>query len=169
MNKLKEYNIVFSGLKNGLHKFNFYINDSFFENFDYSIIKSAECNVQLDFNKQINMLILDFNLQGHINDFCDRCGDKLKVPIKYKQKIYYKFGQCYKELSDEIIIIPYQSNEINIAHILYEFICLSLPLKKEHNEGNCNKEKLNLLNKYIFNNKSISDKSYWENLKSLTK
>jgi Uncharacterized ACR, COG1399. len=55
----------------------------------------------------------------------------------WKQKISLslKFGKEYSEESDEIVIIPEDDGEINIAWFLYEFIVLSLPAKTNTSSG----------------------------------
>ncbi|HAR38724.1 MAG TPA: hypothetical protein DCS09_09235, partial [Porphyromonadaceae bacterium] len=45
----------------------------------------------------------------------------------------------YSEESDEIVIIPEDEGEINIAWFLYEFIALTVPIKHVHPAGECNR------------------------------
>ena len=51
MSDLNPYKIVFSGLKNGNHKFNFNIDVKFFEGFKYFDFKDSELVVKLNFEK----------------------------------------------------------------------------------------------------------------------
>ena len=50
-----------------------------------------------------------------------------------------KLGEEYSEESDEIIIIPADEGELNIAWFLYEFIVLNIPIKHVHMPGKCNR------------------------------
>ena len=44
----------------------------------------------------------------------------------------YKLGHGNEELSDEIMMIDKDSQVINIADLLFEFISLEIPMKKLH-------------------------------------
>ena len=70
------------------------------------------------------------------------------MDVDTKNKLIVKFGAEYSEESDEIVIIPEADGEINIAWFLYEFIVLSLPTKKVHPPGTCNKAMSSKLNKH---------------------
>ena len=72
MNRLKSFSIPFTSLKNGKHQFDFKISDSFFTEFEYSPIKKADLSVEVEFNKQETMFVLDFVIKGEIELTCDR-------------------------------------------------------------------------------------------------
>jgi uncharacterized metal-binding protein YceD (DUF177 family) len=52
--------------------------------------------------------------------------------VLVSEKYIYKFGDRYEEISDEIEMIPYGADTINIAQHIYDFIGISLPMKKLH-------------------------------------
>jgi uncharacterized metal-binding protein YceD (DUF177 family) len=91
---------------------------------------------------------LGFTITGTVQVPCDRCLDDLTLDVNTKNRLIVKFGKEYSEESDEIVVIPEEDGEINIAWFLYEFIVLSLPAKKVHPPGACNKTMSSKLNKY---------------------
>ena len=132
---LNQYTIQFASLNLGTYSFEFEITDKFFENFEESEIKKAKVNVQIDFEKQSRLMILDFNLKGFVNVMCDRCLIDFDFAIESTQRLIVKFGPEKKEETDEIITIPESDHEINVAQFIYEYVHLSLPPKRVHPEN----------------------------------
>ncbi|HRS53626.1 MAG TPA: hypothetical protein P5250_02845 [Bacteroidales bacterium] len=62
MKNLKEYEIEYLGLKNGPHVWNFEIDNTFFEIFEYSEIRQGKVNVQVVLQKCPTMLTFSFNI-----------------------------------------------------------------------------------------------------------
>jgi len=150
LDTLKEYIINFAGLKIGEHSFSYILTDIFFKEFDYSEVTNGNLLVQVDVFKQERMFELDFYIKGTAEVECSRCLDKFPYPIECTNKLIIKLGEAYSELSEEAIIIPENETMFNIAHYLYEFIIISLPIKRIHpnnKEGisTCNKDMLKLL------------------------
>jgi len=129
-----EFVIPFSGLSIGNHQFTFKIDDKFFDNFEYSEIKKGNVNVMLRFEKQEQMLILDFDIRGAIQVICDRCLDTYDQPIAGKERLIVKFGEEAEEESDEIIIIPVGQFQLDVSQYIYEYINLLLPIRLVHPE-----------------------------------
>ena len=75
--KKQELIIPFIGLKEGIHQYEFEINSSFFEQFDYSIIEKADFAINVTFDKRKNLFNLAFDLKGHVIANCDRCLEEL--------------------------------------------------------------------------------------------
>ena len=113
------YSIRFSGLKEGVHQFNFEIGDTFFEQLDYSEIKKATLHVKADFEKKSTMLMLNFEISGDVEVMCDKCTDDFRLQIKGEEELIYKFGEG--ESNDEkVIIIPENEIEIDLIQPIYE-------------------------------------------------
>ena len=60
--------------------------------------------------------------------------------VDIDEQLFIKFGHEFREESDNMLIIPEDEGEINIAWFLYEFIALTIPIKHVHPYGKCNKE-----------------------------
>ena len=63
---------------------------------------------------------------------CDRSLDTFNYDLKTENEIVLKYGEEAKVVSDEIEIIPFNTQRINIANYAYEFISVSIPMKKLH-------------------------------------
>ena len=168
MNKFAAYDIPFTGLKVGSHEYRFEIGNAFFTEFDHSEIEDADFVVDLELEKQSNMLVLHFDIHGEVRTICDRCGDDLTLDTEYKDRIIVKFGEESIEQSDEIVVIAPHEHKINIAELVYEFTHLALPSKRMHEEGECNEAALEMLEDLSYDDSEESDPR-WEELKKLKK
>lgn len=178
MNNLSEYKIAFKGLKEGDHLFEFKINDRFFDNFENSMVAQGDLIAEVVLKKQSALLILDLSVKGEVTLQCDRCLDDYRQPIKNAIRLYVKFGEEAEDQGDEIIIIPHEEYQIDVAHYLYELIILGLPIKHVHptkkgGESRCNPEMIDQLKKYDLNREEESTKTEppvderWLKLKNL--
>jgi uncharacterized protein len=129
------YIVPFRGLKPGIHPFDFEIGDAFFEVFPESQIRKGAVHVHLDFEKEERMLILHFTLSGSVRVPCDRCNEPLDMRIKGEERLILKFGEGYQEQSDEVLIIPEMSFQVDTAPFIYEYVHLLVPLRKVHGES----------------------------------
>jgi uncharacterized protein len=144
-----EYKIPFTGLKLGNHEFSFEINKTFFESFEYSDIIEANCQVLMNMEKQSTMLVLTFFVSGSVVLACDRCSDAMDVEIEGEYGVIAKYSDEGLPDTDEIVYLPSSEYQVDIKAFIYEFIQLSLPSKKVHDDGDCNEEMLNALDKYL--------------------
>lgn len=159
MGKFSLYNIPLRGLSEGKHEFEYNLDKSFFALIDDGTadVKKGDLKVTVSLKKTSVTFELNFAITGSVLVPCDRCLDDISMDVDTKNKLIVKFGKEYSEESDEIVIIPEDDGEINIAWFLYEFIVLSLPSKKIHPPGTCNKAMSTKLNKHRA--KSADDES----------
>ncbi|MDR1502498.1 MAG: DUF177 domain-containing protein [Prevotella sp.] len=150
MGKFSLYNIPLRGLSEGKHEFKYDLDKSFFDLIDDGTadVKKGDLKVVVSLKKTSVTFELNFDITGTVHVPCDRCLDDIPMDVDTKNKLIVKFGKEYSEESDEIVIIPEEDGEINIAWFLYEFIVLSLPAKKVHPPGTCNKAMSSKLNKH---------------------
>lgn len=93
MKALISYKIPFSGLKKGIHHFDFKIDKAFFKNFEDSLINNSNLNIHLAFDKQPRMFVLDFDFEGTVQTVCDRCADNFDLPINGQQQFIIKMRE----------------------------------------------------------------------------
>ncbi len=164
MKALKSYNILFSGLKNTLHHFDYTINDEFLKNFTEEKLNVNNIKIGLDFDKNENFIMLDFQINGIIKTTCDRCLDPLDINIDNTYQLVIKFEDTSEiKEEDEIIFLPLESTEINVAKYIYEYLMLSIPSYKTHslNKSSCNPE----IVAYLHTEKKDSDRDpRWDKL-----
>jgi uncharacterized metal-binding protein YceD (DUF177 family) len=178
VDRLKDYSISFKGLKDGLHKFEYQIGASFFGLFKEPLVENGKLNAVVTLNKSQKLLIVDFDIKGTVNSICDKCLGPLEIEVESSERIYFNFGIEYAEQSEEIIVLPYEEHQINVAQWIYEFIILNLPLRHVHADdenGNptCDAGMIEKLGEYIVGEDKISEKKEgisdprWDALKKL--
>lgn len=150
MGKFSLFNIPLRGLSEGKHEFKYDLDNKFFSLIDDGTadVKRGKLDVVVSLKKTSVTFELNFNIKGIVQVPCDRCLDDIAIDVETSNKLIVKFGKEYSEESDEIVIIPEEDGEINIAWFLYEFIVLSLPSKRVHPPGTCNKMMSTKLNKH---------------------
>ena len=141
-----EYILPIARLSIGYHDFEFEIDDKFFDNFEFSEVKKGNVKVNLNVEKHERESILTFNFGGSVFIPCDRCNDEFEQPIENEVVIYLKYGHEYEEESDDVIVIPSEEGEFDISSLIYEYIILSLPIHRVHEDvSECNQEIINYL------------------------
>ena len=128
----RDYDIAFVGLKQGVHDFNYHIDDHFFELFSESLVKKANLDVHLKFEKHPSFFMFNFHHQGTVHLPCDRCGVELDYPVDNEQDVVVKFDE-HREGDDDdsmadIIYISRADTHFNVAQLIYEFVNLSIPI-----------------------------------------
>lgn len=171
MDYRRQFLIPFGGLKLGNHRFEFEINDRFFEEFEYSDYKKGSLIVHVDMEKQQRMLVFTFTLSGSIEVMCDRCLDLFETEIAGNFHLFVKFGSDSHEESDDVIVIPESESRFDVSHYIYEYITLSVPIRhvhpeNENGESSCDPSIIQRLQ--TLSSTTIEDPR-WEILKKLKK
>lgn len=128
---LKQFSIPFTGLKIGKHQFDFEIDNSFFDAFEYSLVKKGNLKAEVELDKQETMLLLQFRIKGTIVLDCDKCLAEFEAPISIQERQIVKFAEDELESDDlEIIVLSKKESELDISELIYEFITVSVPYIK---------------------------------------
>lgn len=134
MNVLKDYMISFSGLKDGVHSFDFEINDKFFEAFENTRFQQSELKLKVEMDKQETMFQFHFSIIGNMKIECDRCLELYTQEVLVDEMLIVKFGRETYEEAENILVLNEKEYEIKLAQYIYEFISLSLPMRLIHPE-----------------------------------
>ncbi len=132
MKPLKEYTIPFVGLKIGKHHFDYQIDKTFFEHFEYDDFNDVDVDTTLVLEKKSTLLELNFAVSGKVNVNCDLTNEPYNQPVKGEFNLVVKFGDEFNDDFEDIVILPHGEYEINVAQYIYELIILSMPVKKIH-------------------------------------
>ncbi|WP_026754490.1 DUF177 domain-containing protein [Sediminibacter sp. Hel_I_10] len=132
MKPLKEFTIPYVGLKVGKHHFDFQIDKTFFEYFEYDDFNAVDIKTELLFEKKTTLLELTFQISGYVNINCDLTNEPYDQPIDGDYKLVVKFGDEYNDEFEDIVILPHGEYEINVAQYIYETIILCIPAKRIH-------------------------------------
>lgn len=138
------YNVVISGLPAGIHTYPFELGDAFFAGFEGSEVQYGKLQAEVSVEKQRDFLQLGVHITGSVTAPCDRCLDDLQLPVQFHATPVVKFtdGKTTEPLpgDDDILWATDGDHELNVAPYLYDSIILSLPLRRVHPDGQCNKE-----------------------------
>ena len=96
------------------------------------MFSTGKLTADVSLQKSESMIQMTFNVEGTIELTCDRSLDLFDQPISFENTMIYKFGEEEKELSEDVMIILNNTQTINIADLLFEFIGLQVPMKKLH-------------------------------------
>lgn len=132
MKELKEYIIPFVGLKVGEHHFDYQIDNTFFQNFEYDEFNAVDVKIDLKFEKKTTLLELYFSASGVVNVNCDITNEPYNQEVNDELKLVVKFGNEYNDENEEILIVSHGEYEISIAQYIYELVVLAVPAKRIH-------------------------------------
>lgn len=173
MMTLKEFSIPFSGLKLGAHSFEYQINNSFFESFEYFEFNESDIVVNVRFNKMSTVMELEMEAEGTVNVACDLTNEPFDQEVRATLSLVVKFGDEYNDEDDEILVIPHGEHQFNISQYIYEMLVLAVPQKRIHpgvTDGTLKSETLKKLKELQpKESKTNTDKTdpRWDALKNL--
>ena len=175
MKALKEFVIQFVGLKIGKHHFEYKVEQTFFEHFEYEDFNDVNINVSLELEKKATLLELHFKFSGWVNINCDLTNEPYNQTIENEFDLVVNFGDEYNDENIDILIIPHGTYEISIQQYIYESIILAVPIKRLHpgvEDGTLDSEILEKLEELSPKLKENKDKEEdidprWNTLKKL--
>lgn len=169
MDKFRNYDIEFSGLKNGKHEFSFEIDKKFFQLFDTEQeFTDPKIVAEILMDKHTSFLELLIKTSGTVNLVCDISNENFDHPIEHEIEVLVNFGEEYDDSNIDVITIPKMDHAFNTAQLIYEDVMLSIPMKKV--SPNLSEEDLEILEKFSpqedIEEEPVSDPR-WEALKKL--
>ncbi|GAA4850186.1 DUF177 domain-containing protein [Algivirga pacifica] len=126
------YSIDIYNLKNGQHQFEMQVDKALLEYFQSDVMEDVKAKVMLTVTKTETSLQVDIHIDGKVTLLCDRSLEAFDEPFEVDDTLYYKFGEAFEELDDNLFVIPENELQIDLAQALYDFIVLSLPAKRIH-------------------------------------
>ena len=147
MDKFRNYDIVFSGQKNGQHEFQFEIDKAFFQLFDTEQeFTDPKIVADVFMMKHSTFLEFEIKISGTVNLVCDITIENFDHDIENEIKVLVKFGEEYDDSEEDVITIPTGDHAFNVAQLIYENVALSIPMKKV--SPNVSDEDLAILDKF---------------------
>ncbi len=132
MRELKEFTIPFVGLKLGTHRFDFKIDNKFFNHFEYDEFNDVDLKLDVLLDKKTTLLEFTLSYNGVINVFCDVTNEPFGEEIQGEYHFIVKFGDEFNSENEDLLIIPHGSYEVNIQQYIYESVILSMPSRRIH-------------------------------------
>jgi uncharacterized metal-binding protein YceD (DUF177 family) len=129
---LEAYRINIQGLSNNLHQFEFELGKEFFELYGTDLVSEGSLVANVILNKHETFIEAEFHIAGTVKLTCDRSLEPFDQNVKIDQKIIFKYGAEEKEITEDVMMINHQTESLELGQLMYEFIGLTIPMKKLH-------------------------------------
>lgn len=139
----EKFIIPLSGLAAGLNEFSWRAGKEFFESFENTEILDAELDTHVSVEKSGRYVGVDCDVTGWLTVECDRCLDELQMPVDVNIRLSVKYGneetsEEHQEGEREVVFVPEDNADFDMGQIVYDYVCLSLPMQRCHEQGECN-------------------------------
>lgn len=148
MGKFTEYSLPLKTLSPGEHVFEFALDKKLFADMESADIRDAALKAVVTVNYHNDLYDLNFKIDGEVTVQCDRCLDEMQWPIDAEYHIAVKYGDSYRDDSDELLEIPESAQSLNVAYMIYDTVSLAIPIKHVHPLGKCNRQMSAMLRKH---------------------
>ncbi len=148
MGKFTAYKLPLKSLPAGSYEYNYELGGQFFKDMESSDVRDADVHVHLVVVYREGVYDLTFRFGGEVVLLCDRCLDDLHFPIDTDYHIKVRYGDSYRDDSDDFLEIPESDNDLNVAYMMYDTVSLAIPIKHVHPVGKCNRAMSALLRKH---------------------
>lgn len=139
MDTIGRFKILLTDLPDDGATFEWHLDDSFFSGLDEQEIQQGDLDATLRVNRKSGAYELNISVQGEVQIPCDRCLEPMAQPIAAETTLKVQLGEAYSD-DGELIIVPEESGELDVAWNLYETIALAIPIYHAHPDGGCNDE-----------------------------
>lgn len=166
MDPLKEYELPFSGLKDGEHEFQFELGPTFFDAAGEEEFEGGQVTATVKVDKSTSMLVTNIHVEGPVSLRCDHCNAPLEFMLKGDQRQIFRLGDEERYDDDELVNLDARAHSVNLTHYFYECLRLSLPARHVHPAGQCDPEVEQVLGKLSVEHDPVPDPR-WEALNQL--
>lgn len=132
MSKKDRFYIDVYNLKNGIHQYDFDIDDSFFTFFGNELTENGKGKAIVTIDKSDNLIDATFEIDIIVELTCDRSLEKFDHPLQQKERMMFKYGDEEQELDVDIMVITRDTQRIDLGQHLFDYIGLAIPYKKLH-------------------------------------
>lgn len=128
----KDFLIDILSLKNGEHEYRFDVDDTFFGFFENSPVEKGSLSADVRVEKNERLLRAIFEITGNVDLICDRSLKEFKEDIQFKEEHLFKYSEGDGQDTEEITHIAWNTEQIDLGHLIYEFVNIHIPMKKIH-------------------------------------
>ena len=125
--------------------------------------------------KKTTLLEFNISIAGTLGLYCDVTNEPFELFINPEHDFVVKYGDSFDDVSENIVILPHGSHEIDLSKRIFETIVLSVPQKRIHPgvvDGSLKSEVFKFLENLHPLKKNIDNKKTdprWDELKKLKK
>lgn len=113
----------------GAKHYSWHVGKEFFDSFETSEIIDADLEAEAEVSDD-GAVSVKCHVSGNVTVQCDRCLADLVMPV---------------DTSFEDEDHPIEGNLVDLRQDIYDYVCISLPLQRVHEEGACDPEVLKFL------------------------
>ncbi len=154
--KKNDFLIPLNGLPHGRTELSGAADKEFFGNYGNTDILDADISVSVAVEKSGHHTDVDCDIEGSVTVECDRCLEPLAVPVRACARLEVKYGReagnsdDEEDMSDkETVLLPETDADLDLSQVIYDYVCLALPLQRFHPDGECNPEAVKYLQEGI--------------------
>ncbi|MBP3270092.1 MAG: DUF177 domain-containing protein [Bacteroidales bacterium] len=144
-----DFIVPLNGLAQGRTEFRRSVGKEFFERFENSEILAASLDVDVVVEKSGRYIGVDSQIDGTVTVTCDRCLADLRLPVSTGFSLSVKFGDYDSDGDEEgdreVVVLPMSDTDLDLSQTVYDYICLSLPVQRVHEDGECDPETVRFL------------------------
>jgi len=112
--------------------FDFTIDNTFFEHFEYDEFNGATISLDVLLDKKTTFMEFTLTYKGDVNVNCDVTNESYNESVAGSYHFIVKFGDDFNDENEDLLQIPHGSYEVNIQQFIYESIILNLPSRRIH-------------------------------------
>lgn len=163
--------IPLQSLEDGVHEIYFKINKEFIEDHSIEGMLDIQIDVNVIFTKRPQVHSLQISISGIVTMPCDRCLEPVIIQITNSQTCIVKQATLNDDFADSEDVLLYQHDEkdLQISHLIYENIMVSLPIKKVHEDNKCDTFMTSFIKENEQNKKEQTTDPRWDSLKNIFK
>jgi uncharacterized metal-binding protein YceD (DUF177 family) len=128
----RKFDIDIFGLRSGQSEYNFTIDDTFFQNFENSIIEKGSLTCHVILEKTERLITVNFEITGKVELICDRSLELFNHFVNINDQIIFKYGTEEKELDNNIYSIASSTQKLKLSQPIFELITVTVPMKRLH-------------------------------------
>ena len=142
-----ELQIPLTGLKTYPETTQFTVSGDFFESFGQAEVLGSDVCLTVSLDKEPGGFSLELDFAGKLMLRCDRCMEEMDWPLSFSaqyalRRTSDKEFEGVEETEDgrEIILLEPSDKFFDLSQLVYDELCLSIPIRHTHPDGKCNPE-----------------------------
>lgn len=128
---LQPFVVNLNDLGRGVSRLSQSAGKEFFEGFGNQEILDADIKVEAQIHNRGVSVDVEAEISGTVTVLCDRCLEKLDIPVETG------FEETYTP----------EGAELDFSQEVYDFVCIAIPIQRVHEDGKCNPETTKYLSK----------------------
>lgn len=145
------------------------IGDDFFEGDDKIDIEGGSLDVNVNVNNLGESYLMEIDLRGGLKVKCDRCLGIMEIDSENHLELRVRDDDGIESDDEDLILLAQSETGVDLEWTIFEMALLSLPLRRVHNDGECDEKMLEILNGYGQSGKDSEESTdpRWDALKAL--